>query len=177
MKITEMNNCNLTTCRYNADGKCTNEEKRKECVRVSKAVLLIDDLVDTKVPDNQLTKEKNPFNVCDANPNCECDPTTCGFAVEYSTLEDIGKGIHRYMCGRDKCKYHKQKGVVRMKMTFDEKKAEIRKNIEELKEDIKILNKNISEFESVLDKVNSFDEIEQYEGMDIEKGLKHIEIF
>ena len=55
------------------------------------------------------------------------------------------------------------------------KKSE--KNIEELKEDIKILNKNISEFESVLDKVNSFDEMEQYEGMDIEKGLKHIEIF
>ena len=64
-----------------------------------------------------------------------------------------------------------------MKMTFDEKKEEIRKNIEELKEDIKILNKNISEFESVLDKVNSFDEMEQYEEMDIEKGLKHIELF
>ena len=64
-----------------------------------------------------------------------------------------------------------------MKMTFDEKKTKIRKNIEELKEDIKILNKNISEFESVLDKVNSFDEIEQYEDVDIEKGLKHIEIF
>lgn len=62
-------------------------------------------------------------------------------------------------------------------MTFDEKKAEIRKNIEELKEDIKILNKNISEFESVLDKVNSIDEMKQYEEMDIEKGLKHIEIF
>lgn len=62
-------------------------------------------------------------------------------------------------------------------MTFDEKKAEIRKNIEELKEDIKILNKNISEFESVLDKVNSFDEMKQYEEMDIEKGLKHIELF
>ena len=62
-------------------------------------------------------------------------------------------------------------------MTFDEIKAETRKNIEELKEDIKILNKNISEFESVLDKVNSFDEIEQYEDVDIEKGLKHIEIF
>ena len=71
----------------------------------------------------------------------------------------------------------KQKGVVMMKMTFDEKKEEIRKNIEELKEDIKILNKNISEFESVLDKVNSFDEMEQYKEMDIEKGLKHIEIF
>ena len=64
-----------------------------------------------------------------------------------------------------------------MKMTFDEKKEEIRKNIEELKEDIKILNKNISEFESVLDKVNSFDEMKQYEEIDIEKGLKHIEIF
>ena len=64
-----------------------------------------------------------------------------------------------------------------MKMTFDEKKAEIRKNIEELKEDIKILNKNISEFESVLDKVNSFDEMKQYEEMDIEQGLKHIELF
>ena len=62
-------------------------------------------------------------------------------------------------------------------MTFDEKKAEIRKNIEELKEDIKILNKNISEFEGVLDKVNSFDKMKQYEEMDIEKGLKHIEIF
>lgn len=64
-----------------------------------------------------------------------------------------------------------------MKMTFDEKKEEIRKNIEELKEDIKVLNKNISEFESVLDKVNSIDEMEQYKEIDIEKGLKHIEIF
>ena len=64
-----------------------------------------------------------------------------------------------------------------MKMTFDERKAEIRKNIEELKEDIKILNKNISEFENVLEKVNSFDEMKQYEEMDIEKGLKHIELF
>ena len=35
----ENNNCNLTTCRYNADGKCTNEEKRKECIEVSRKVL------------------------------------------------------------------------------------------------------------------------------------------
>ena len=46
-------------------------------------------------------------DICDTNPNCECDPTTCGFAVEYSTFEDVGKGIHKYMCGRDKCKYQK----------------------------------------------------------------------
>ena len=32
-------NCNLTTCRYNADGKCTNEEKREECLEVAEKVL------------------------------------------------------------------------------------------------------------------------------------------
>ena len=138
---------------------------------------MIDDFDDIKVSDNQFVKKKNQLNICYTNKNCECDPESCGFAVEYSTFEDVGNGIHKYMCGRDKCKYQKQKGVVRMKMTFNEKKAEIRKNIEELKEDIKILNNNISEFESVLDKVNSFDEIKQYEDVDIEKGLKHIELF
>nr|DAH33399.1 MAG TPA: hypothetical protein [Caudoviricetes sp.] len=34
--------CNLTFCRYNTDGKCTNEEKREECVEVSRKVLCID---------------------------------------------------------------------------------------------------------------------------------------
>ena len=58
-----MSDCNLNTCRYNADGKCTNEEKRKECIRVSKAVLLIDDLADIEVPNSQLVEKKNPFNV------------------------------------------------------------------------------------------------------------------
>ena len=101
------NDCNLTTCRYNADGKCTNEEKREECVRVSKAVLIIDDLVDIEVPDNQLIEKKNQLNICDTNTNCECDPSTCGFSIEYSAFEDVGKGIYRYMCGRDKCKYQK----------------------------------------------------------------------
>ena len=37
----ENKNCNLTTCRYNADGKCTNDEKRKECIEVSEKVLCI----------------------------------------------------------------------------------------------------------------------------------------
>ena len=101
------NNCNLTTCRYNKDGKCTNEEKRKECIRVSKAVLLLDDLVDTKVPDNQWAKKRKPFNVCETNHRCQNDPCMCSYAVECSTLEDVGNGIHKYMCGRDKCKYCK----------------------------------------------------------------------
>ena len=37
------NNCNLTTCRYNENGKCTNEKKRKECVEVSRKVLCEDE--------------------------------------------------------------------------------------------------------------------------------------
>lgn len=37
----ENKKCNLTSCRYNADGKCTNEEKREECVEVSGKVLCI----------------------------------------------------------------------------------------------------------------------------------------
>ena len=31
--------CNLTSCRYNADGKCANDEKRKECIKVCEKVL------------------------------------------------------------------------------------------------------------------------------------------
>ena len=34
----------LTLCRYNADGKCTNEEKRKECVEVARKELCEDDI-------------------------------------------------------------------------------------------------------------------------------------
>lgn len=37
-----MNDCNLTTCRYNKDNKCTNDEKRTECVEVSGKVMGID---------------------------------------------------------------------------------------------------------------------------------------
>ena len=50
MKCSEMKdkyenkeNCNLTTCRYNADRKCTNEEKRKECIEVARKVLCEDE--------------------------------------------------------------------------------------------------------------------------------------
>ena len=107
-----MDNCNLTTCRYNVDGKCTNEEKREECVRVSKAVLCVDDFY-AKMKFETMTQWKDSLSdICDTNPNCECDPTTCGFAVEYSSFEDVSNGIHRYMCGRDKCKYQKWKGIV-----------------------------------------------------------------
>ena len=50
------NNRNLTTCRYNENGKCTNEGERKECVEVA---------------------EKNLFkecinNLCKYNANLKC---------------------------------------------------------------------------------------------------------
>lgn len=47
------------------------------------------------------------FNTCDTNPDCELDPMKCSFAVEYSTWEDANNGTHKFMCGRDKCKYQK----------------------------------------------------------------------
>ena len=39
----ENKKCNLTSCRYNAYGKCTNKEKREECVEVSRKVLCEDE--------------------------------------------------------------------------------------------------------------------------------------
>ena len=35
--------CNLTFCRYNTDRECTNDEKREECVEVSRKVLFINE--------------------------------------------------------------------------------------------------------------------------------------
>ena len=34
-----VHNCNLTTCRYNKDGKCTSEIDREECLKVARMVL------------------------------------------------------------------------------------------------------------------------------------------
>lgn len=106
------NDCNLTTCRYNADGKCTNEEKREECVRVSKAVLRIDgkSINDfyARMDFETMTQWKDGLtDNCETNPNCDNYHANCGYAVEYSTLEDVGNGIHKYMRGCDKCKYCK----------------------------------------------------------------------
>ena len=36
------NNCNLASCRYNCNGICKNEDKRKECVDVSRLVLCLE---------------------------------------------------------------------------------------------------------------------------------------
>lgn len=86
--------CNLASCRYNKDGKCTNEEKRKECIDVAKSVLCIKDVED-----------KNPLNICETNENCECDPDKCSKAVDITMFSDLP--FRKFICGRDKCKYCK----------------------------------------------------------------------
>lgn len=35
--------CNFKTCRYNGAGICENEEKRKECIEVSRRVLCMEE--------------------------------------------------------------------------------------------------------------------------------------
>lgn len=37
----ENKKCNLTSCRYNADGECVNYKARQECVEVSEKVLCV----------------------------------------------------------------------------------------------------------------------------------------
>lgn len=36
--------CNFTVCSYNTDGKCSNTDKRKECVEVSRKVLCMEEI-------------------------------------------------------------------------------------------------------------------------------------
>ena len=37
----EYKKCNFTSCRYNADGECTDDKARKECIEVYEKVLCI----------------------------------------------------------------------------------------------------------------------------------------
>jgi len=42
----ENKNCNLATCRYNHNGIRQNEDKRRECIEVSRLVLCLEDRED-----------------------------------------------------------------------------------------------------------------------------------
>lgn len=69
-----MDNCNLTTCRYNANGKCENEEKRKECVEVSKKVLCLyvndnDDFCGKIEKTDQVVRGKSEMHHCVGTPD------------------------------------------------------------------------------------------------------------
>lgn len=43
------NRCNFTSCRFNAEGICENEEAREECVDMSRKVLCLDEERDRKL--------------------------------------------------------------------------------------------------------------------------------
>lgn len=61
---------------------------------------------------------------------------------------------------------------------IQKRKNEVKKLIEELREDIKILSGNIEKCESILEKINNEEDAEKYRDFfDIEKGLQHIELF
>ena len=62
-------------------------------------------------------------------------------------------------------------------MDVEAKKQYLRDNIEQLKEEIEILQKNIAEFEQILEKIQTEEDIEKYKDFDIEKGLNIIELF
>ena len=64
-------------------------------------------------------------------------------------------------------------------MDIKEIKAKAHEQLAALKEEIKILNANIAEFEKVLEKINTEEDLEKYsdDDFDIEKGLNIIQLF
>ena len=60
--------CNFTSCRFNAEGICENEEAREECVDMSRKVLCFDETVvkiecDPKELEKFIKKERG-FVLC-----------------------------------------------------------------------------------------------------------------
>lgn len=70
------NNCNLTTCCYNQSGTCTNEDKREECVEVSKRVLRLEG---RSCPDCHKSYDGVIIGGADEPKECECG---CLFDLE-----------------------------------------------------------------------------------------------
>lgn len=62
-------------------------------------------------------------------------------------------------------------------MSIEERKSKTYEQLAALKEEIKILNANIAEFEQILEKINTEEDVENYGDFDIEKGLKIIQLF
>ena len=64
-------------------------------------------------------------------------------------------------------------------MDIKERKSKAYEQLAALKEEIKILNANIAEFEKVLEKINTEEDLEKYsdDDLDIEKGLNIIQLF
>lgn len=77
------NNCNLTTCRYNQDGKCTNEDKQKECVEVSRKVLCLRIRI---MASSGMIFEN--INIKQFNTEIKCDKTEDCLIIGYDKSHD-----------------------------------------------------------------------------------------
>ncbi len=85
----KMNNCNLTTCRYNKDNKCTNDEKRTECVEVSEKVLCVDKKIFKKIENAKDIGNK------DGKPieTSELHDMTIGVDISVDAVKEYAKSI------------------------------------------------------------------------------------
>lgn len=62
-------------------------------------------------------------------------------------------------------------------MNIAKKKNDMLEAIKELEEDIEILQGNIAEMKEILQKIETEEDMKKYADFDIEKNLKHIELF
>ena len=84
-----MSNCNLTTCRYNKDNKCTNDEKRTECVEVSEKVLCVDKKIFRKIDNTKHIGNE------DGKPieTSELHDMTIGVDISVDAVNEYAKSI------------------------------------------------------------------------------------
>ena len=90
------NRCNFTSCRFNAEGICENEEAREECVEMSRKVMCLDEeVVRIELDEKEfegLIKNMKPISavhIGDNRSTCEsselldfcasCDKTDCKY--------------------------------------------------------------------------------------------------
>lgn len=73
-------------------------------------------------PKNWPECNKNPFNLCKTNPDCEHDPGKCEYANDITT---IGDAMHRrayYLCGAEACPHTLKHGKeIAKKLGMEEK--------------------------------------------------------
>ena len=62
-------------------------------------------------------------------------------------------------------------------MDYKEKLEKLKTAISELKDDISTLNRNIEQFEEIMETINSEEDLQKHSNFDIEHGLNHIRLF
>lgn len=90
---TKNNKCNFTSCRFNAEGICENEEAREDCVDMSRKVLCLDNEADMIKACGEFIGEHLPqckfqkdckVMICRFNQNDKCTDATAYLRCEYT---------------------------------------------------------------------------------------------